>query len=315
MVYDLAIVGAGAAGLTAAIYAARKALKTVIISLDVGGQTNLAYHIENYPGFDTISGPELIKRFFDKVIKLGVEYIIAEVKDIKKSNEKFILELSDKQNIETKAVILALGKTPKKLGIPGEQEFFGRGVSNCVICDGPLYKNKIVAVVGGGNTAIEGVLYLSEIAKKVYLVHKREKFRADETSVTKLKEKLKEKKNIEVLMNYLPIEIKGKNKVESIIIENIMTKEKKVLEIDGIFIEIGFETKTEWLKKTIQLNEKGEIIVDKLCQTSQPGIFACGDCVDTPFKQIIISAGQGATAALQAYQWITKGKGPLVDWI
>jgi len=310
MPYDIAIVGAGAAGLTAAIYAARKALKTVIISLDVGGQASMTSHIENYPGFDSISGPELMKRFFDKVIKLGVEFIMAEVEGIEKSNEGFILKLSNGQDIEAKAVILAFGKVPRKLGVPGEDKFFGKGVSTCVTCDAPLYKDKVVAVVGGGNSAVEGALELSNIANKVYLVHRRDAFRADETTVAKLKDK----SNIELVLNSVVKEIKGSNKVESIVVENVKTKEQKEIKVDGVFIEIGFESKTEWLKDIVELDEKGQVIIDSLCQTSQQGIFAAGDCTNMPFKQIVISAGQGAIAALMAYQWLTGGKGAIVDW-
>lgn len=312
MQYDVAIVGGGAAGMTAAIYAARKALKTVLISLDIGGQSNMASHVENYPGFDLIKGPELMKRFFEKVIKLGVEFVIGEVKEIEKNNDIFVLKLSDGKNIEAKAIILAFGKIPRKLGVPGEQEFFGRGVSTCVTCDGPLYKGKIVAVVGGGNSAVEGALELSNIAKKVYLIHRRDAFVADETTLAKLKEK----NNVELVLNSIVKEIKGKNrsKVESIIVENVKTNKEREIKVDGVFIEIGFESKTEWLKGIVELDEKGQIKIDKLCRTSQPGIFAAGDCTDMPFKQIVISAGQGAIAALQAYQWLTKGKGALVDW-
>jgi thioredoxin reductase (NADPH) len=307
MAYDVAIVGAGVAGLTAAIYARRRELKTVVISIDVGGQTNLAGYIENYPGFDSIKGAELVKNFYQKAISLGAEFVFDEVKEIKKQKDVFRLKLS-KSRIEARTVILAIGKKPRKLGVKGEQEFLGKGVSTCSICDGPLYKGKVVAVVGGGNSAIDSALYLTEIVKKVYLIHRRNTFVADETSVNKLKSK----ENVEFLLNAVVKEIKGDKVVKAIVVEQ--ENKQKEIAVDGVFVEIGFEASTDWLKGLIELDEKGQIIINNLCQTSVPGIFAAGDCTNMPFKQVVISAGQGAIAALSAYQYLTKGKGILVDW-
>jgi len=310
MIYDLAIVGGGAAGLTAAIYARRKELKTVVISVDIGGQANFASFIENYPGFDNIKGMELMVKFYEKAKKLNTEFILDEVKKIEKKKDFFELELT-KGKVKSKAVILAIGKKPRKLDVKGEEEFFGKGVSTCAICDGPFYKNKIVAVVGGGNSAIDAALYLSKIAKKVYLIHRRNVFVADEASINELKKQ----KNVEFVLNAVVKEIKGDKQVNSIVVELVeQEKKQKEIFVDGVFVEIGFEAKTEWLKGFVELDERGQIIIDSLCKTSKEGVFAAGDCTYTPFKQIVISAAQGAIAALSAYQYLTKGKGSIVDW-
>jgi len=305
MIYDLAIIGGGAAGLTAAIYARRRELKTILITIDIGGQTNFAGVIENYPGFDNINGMELMKKFYEKAQKLNTEIVFDEVKKIEKKKEVFEIKLT-KGFIKARAIVLAIGKKPRKLEVKGEDEFFGKGVSICAICDGPLYKNKVVAVVGGGNSAVDSALYLSEIAKKVYLIHRRNVFVADESSLNKLKSK----KNVEFVLNAVVKEIKGDKAVKSLVIEQ--DNKQKEIYVDGVFVEIGFEAKTEWLKGFVELDEKGQIIIDNLCKTSIPGVFAAGDCTNLPFKQIVISAAQGAIAALSAYQYLKKERG--VDW-
>jgi len=307
MIYDLAIIGGGAAGLSAAIYARRKELKTILISIDIGGQANFAGIIENYPGFDNIRGTELMEKFYEKAQKLNTEIVFDEVKKIEKKKEVFEIKLT-KGAIKARAIILAIGKKPRKLEAKGEDEFFGKGVSTCAICDGPLYKNKVVAVVGGGNSAIDSALYLSEIAKKVYLIHRRNVFVADESSLNKLKSK----KNVEFVLNAVVKEIKGDKVVKSLVIEQ--DNKQKEIYVDGVFVEIGFEAKTEWLKGFVELDEKGQIVIDNLCRTSMPGVFAAGDCTNLPFKQIVISAAQGAIAALSAYQYLKKEKGAIVDW-
>lgn len=311
-IYDVVIIGAGIAGLTAAIYTRRKELDTLIISPEIGGQLNLASNIENYPGFNKIKGKDLIKNIFDKVVELGTEFIFSEVVKIEKKKKYFLIYLKNKDIIKAKTIILAFGKTPKKLGI-GEEKFIGKGISTCVICDAPLYKEKIVAVVGGGNSAIDAALELVNISKKVYLIHRRDSFRADEINI----KKLKEKKNVEFLLNTIIKQINPNSKkefVDSLLVENIKTKEQKIIKVDGVFLEIGFEMKSDWLKGFVELDEIGQVIINNLCQTSQSGVFAAGDCTNIPFKQAIISSAQGAIAALQAYQYLTKGKEVKVDW-
>ena len=308
--YDVIIVGAGAAGLTAAVYTCRKKLKTAIISIDVGGQTNLTSHIENYPGTGPMHGIELMKRFQDEAIGFGAELIMGKANKVEKINNSFRVGLANGEAYECKALILAYGKVPRGLGIEGEDKFLGRGVSTCVTCDAPLYKNRDVVVIGGGNSAVEGALELATIAKKVYLIHRRDSFRADEITV----EKLKNNTQIELVLNSIPLEVIGDKNVDGIAVENIVTKEKKELKADGIFIEIGYVVDTSFVQHLVKVNEKKEIIVDDKCNTSCPGIFAAGDITPVPYKQTVIAAGEGSKAALECYRWLTGGKGAILDW-
>lgn len=308
--HDVIIIGAGAAGMTAAIYTCRKKLKTVVLSIDVGGQTNLTSHIENYPGTGPMHGIELMRRFQDEAIGFGAEIIMGKAIKAEKTENGFKIGLANGEEYGCKALILAYGKVPKSLGIEGEEKFMGRGVSTCVTCDAPLYKNRDVSVIGGGNSAIEGALELATIARKVYLIHRRDSFRADEITV----EKLKNSPNIELVLNSVSTKVIGEKNVDGIEVENIMTKERKELKVDGIFIEIGYVVDTNFVQHLVKVNEKKEIIVDERGNTSHPGIFACGDITPVPFKQTVIAAGEGAKAALECYKWITGGKGAVLDW-
>lgn len=307
--YDLIIIGGGPAGLTAALYAGRKQLKTLVISMDIGGQTNLSHRIENYPGIEPMPGVELMQKFHEQATRFGAEIISGDVTNVCKKKQGFLVRTIDKE-YESKTVILAFGKVPRILGVLGEQKFIGRGVSTCVTCDAVFYKNKIVAVVGGGNSAIEGLVELSKIAKKVYLIHRREGFRADETSL----EKAKELKDVEFILNTTITEFKGDKFLKSVMIENVKTKEKKELKLDGVFLEIGFEVGVDPVKALVKTNKRGEIIVDKNCKTNCAGMFAAGDVTDIPYKQAVISAGDGAKAALEAHRFITGTEGISVDW-
>lgn len=296
--YDTIIIGAGAAGLTAALYTARRNLKTLILSKDIGGQTAVATEIENYPGvIDQPNGFELMQTFKKQAEKFGAEIKHEGVTEIKKNKDIFSVK-TDKNSYSAKTVILAFGLTPRELGVPGEDKLKGRGVAYCATCDGPLFKNKTVAVVGGGNSALDAADYLSGLAKKVYLIHRRDEFRAEAI----LQKKVKQAKNIELVLNSEIQEIKGSNKVESI----KLSSQDEEIQVDGVFIEIGYQAKTDWLKNLVKLNSKGEIITDENCRTSTPGIFAAGDVTDAPYKQIVISAGEGAKAALQAHKYIQQ---------
>jgi thioredoxin-disulfide reductase len=308
--YDVIIIGAGAAGLTAAVYTCRKKLKTAVLSMDIGGQTNLTNHIENYPGTGPMSGPELMQRFQNEAIGFGAEIIMGKANKVDKTEKGFKVHLANDEEYECKALILAYGKVPKSLGMENEEKFFGRGVSTCVTCDAPLYKNRDTVVIGGGNSAVEGALELSTIAKKVYLVHRRDTFRADEVTV----EKLKGQKNIELVLNSVSTKVIGDKNVDGMEVENINTKEKRVLKVDGIFIEIGYVVDTSFVSHLVKVNEKREIIVDERSNTSHPGIFAAGDITPVPYKQTVIAAGEGSKAALECYRWLTGGKGAVLDW-
>ncbi|MBW3018961.1 FAD-dependent oxidoreductase [Candidatus Woesearchaeota archaeon] len=298
--YDLIIVGAGSAGLTAAIYAGRKQLKTLLITgHNVGGETNSTNDIQNYPGYAG-PGPELMVKFHEQAKKWGAEQLESSVKRITKEAH-FIIELEDGTTLESKAVILCYGRIRRKLNIPGEEEFFGRGVSTCTTCDAPFYKNKTAGIVGGGNSAVEGTLELAGIADKVYLIHRRQGFRADEVTVQKARDNPK----IEFVLDSVLTEIKGQQFVEGVTVKNVNSEETREIKLDGIFLEIGWVTDTAMVEGLVETNPAGEIIVDKLCRTKTPGLYACGDLTDIPFKQTVISAGMGAIATLEAYRFVS----------
>lgn len=303
--YDIIIVGGGPAGITAGIYAIRRNLKTLIITKDFGGQVKIASKIENYPGFKEISGIELSERFKEQLERLNAELLIDEVIEIRKEDEKFIVRTLYGKEFISRSIILAIGREQKMLNVRGERRLLGRGVSYCFTCDGPLFKNKKVAVVGGGDSALRAVEFLSEIAEKVYLIHRRGSFGAEE----RLIESVKSKKNVTFLLNTVVKEIIGEKKVEGIRIENIKSRGEKVLEVDGIFIEIGRTVRKDLIEMLgLETNEKGEIIVDKHCRTNVEGVFAAGDCTDIPEKQIVIAAGMGAIAALSVCKYLKKFK-------
>ncbi|MBU4455481.1 FAD-dependent oxidoreductase, partial [Patescibacteria group bacterium] len=234
----------------------------------------------------------------------GVEIKSDEVKKIENKDNKFVLHTS-RDIYEARTVILAMGLSPRRLAIPGEEKLTGKGVSYCANCDGPFYKNKTAAVVGGGNSALDAAEILSKIAKKVYLIHRRDEFRGFEALV----DEVKARKNIELVLNSEPREVIGENKLEKIKVFNNKTKEEKDLEIDGLFVEIGRIANTDLVADLAKRNERGEIIVDEKCMTSCPGMFAAGDVTPVEFKQITIACGQGAIAALAAYQYLRLKQG------
>lgn len=311
--YDLIIVGAGAAGLSAGIYAGRREMKTLIISKDMGGQTAKAGTIENYPGFEHTDGYDLMEKFKEQAEKCGAEFVYDEVVEIKKENDNesyFNIKLASSQEYKAKTLLLCFGLTPRDLNIPGEQEFKTKGVTYCATCDAPLYKGKDVVVIGGGNSALDAVELLSKLANKVYLVHRNETFRAEKVLI----DRVKAAKNVEVFLYFEIKEIKGDQYVTSVAIED-KDNNKKDLAVSGVFIEIGFIAKTELLREIVDLNEKNEIITTKDCETSVPGLFAAGDITDIPYKQIVISAGEGVKAALQAYKYVQREHGRVgLDW-
>jgi len=309
--YDVIIVGAGPAGLTSAIYTSRRKLKTLVLSKGLSDQVSETPHIENYPGFDKIEGYKLIQNFEKQVRDFGVEIIFEEVVKITPKKNSFVVKTVSKKSYESKVLILAFGKIPRTLNIPGEKEFTGKGVSYCATCDAPLYKNKTVAVIGGGNAALDAVLLLSKIAKKVYLIHRRDEFRGFEAEV----EKVKKRKNIELVLSHIPVEFKGNKVIRSMIVESKKTNARKEVKLDGVFVEIGSEVKTDFVKDLVKLDKNGYIIVNSNCETSRPGVFAAGDVDNTPFKQIIVAAGEGAKAGLMSYNYLHGIKAEIIiDW-
>ncbi|MFA4820016.1 MAG: thioredoxin-disulfide reductase [Candidatus Aenigmatarchaeota archaeon] len=316
--YDVIIIGGGPAGLTSAIYTCRKNLKTLVITVDVGGQTLLTRHIENYPGYFSEtpgypSGPKLMQIFEAQAKHFGAEFVYGKVNKLEKSDRGFLVHLTNGEKYESKALILAYGKVPRSLDIPGEDKFIGRGVSTCSTCDAPIFKNKIAAVVGGGNSAVEAAELLASFATKVYLIHRRDAFRADEMTLNRIKSNPK----IEFVLNAIPTEIKGDKFVKSLVVENVNTKERREIELNGVFVEIGYIIDTGFVKEFVTINESNEIVVNNSGETDYPGIFAAGDLTNVPYKQTIISAGEGARTGLSAYNYIMKleGKtGAKLDW-
>jgi thioredoxin-disulfide reductase len=299
-ILDLVIIGIGPAGITAAIYAFRKNLDFLIVGSEKGGQVSKAFTIENYPGLSKISGLELTEKFFNHLKEFKIEPLIDEVVKIEKNEELFKVVLRSGEIFQARSILVASGRKPRTLGVPGEEEFLGKGVSYCVTCDGPLFKNKPVAVIGGGNSGFEAALYLKKICPEVFILERGEEVIADEENQKKAKEK-----NIEIILNAQVKEIKGKDLVEKLVYEDLKTKESKELEINGVFIEIGGLPAAAFLQNLVDYNQAGEIIVDlKTFQTKTPGLFAAGDVIDFPYKQIIIAAGQGASAALSVYNFL-----------
>ncbi|MFH1575782.1 MAG: FAD-dependent oxidoreductase [Candidatus Nealsonbacteria bacterium] len=303
-IYDLIIVGGGPAGMTAGIYAARQKLKTMLITKDFGGQmAKKAVNIENYPGFEEISGSELIARFKKHLKKLAVEIKEAAVKDIKKSQGIFNILTGDKKQFQSKTVIVASGADPRPLEVGDEKEFIGKGVSYCVSCDGPLYAGKTVAVIGGGNAGFEAALSLSNYAKKIYILESGDKIRAEKT----IQDKVKKIAKITIITQIVLQKIQGKNFVESVVYQEKKSKKPVTLSVQGIFVEIGSQPATSFVKDLVDFNEKDEIVVDpKTGMTSTPGLFTAGDVDDVPYKQIVIACGEGAKSAISVSIYLQK---------
>jgi len=307
--FDVLIIGGGPAGLSAAIYCGRKMLKTGVVAIEVGGQINAAFSVENYPGIETISGFDLMQNFSGQAEKFGVQFIDGKVVKVEKQEGGFKVFVAD-EVLESKALILAFGKTPKTLGVPGEDKYLGRGVSVCTTCDAAMFPNKTVAVVGGGNSAFEGVLELSKFAKKVFVIHRNEEFRADAVTV----EKVKAISKVEFLLNSAVTEVFGDKFLKEVEVQNLKTSEKKKMQLDGLFLEIGFIVDSSIVKGIVDLNAKNEIVINGLNETSCQGIFAAGDATSIPFKQVAVASGEGVKAALQCYSFLTGGKSTGMDW-
>lgn len=304
--YDLIIIGGGPAGMTAGIYASRLGMKTILITKDFGGQmAKKVVKIENYPGFEEISGQELIERMKNHLFKQKIETEIEEVVKVEKEKENFIVKTKSGKEFFSKTVIVASGGNPRPLLVPGEKEFLGKGVSYCAVCDGPLFKGKKVAVIGGGNAGFESAIYLAQIAEKVYILEYSDKPKADAEN----QERAFKTEKVELITNARLKEIRGKNFVEEVVFEDMKTKEEKILKVSGVFVEIGTLPATSFVKDLVDFNQRGEIIVEpETYQTKTPGLFAAGDCNAGKYKQIVTAAGEGAKAALAAYDYLQNLK-------
>jgi len=300
--YDLMIIGGGPAGLAASVYAARKRLETLLVSSDIGGQINWTMGIENYLGYQFIEGPELIDKFQTQVGQYPIDQKIGEkVSRLEKIEGGFeaINEAGDKY--QSKVVILATGKRSRKLNVPGEAELTGRGVTYCAICDGPIFSGQKVAVVGGGNSALEAALDMVKIAEHVDLVSL-----TPLTGDAVLVDKLKGAKNLNIFIEYQTEKIEGKDFVQGMVIKDLKSGQSKKLEVTGVFIEIGLVPNSEPVKGLIELNKWGEVPVSCYCETTMPGLYAAGDVTDVPEKQIVVAAGEGAKAGLQAHRYLQR---------
>lgn len=312
-IFDLIIIGAGPAGLTAGIYASRRKLKNLIITKDIGGQAATVPHIENYPGLAKIDGFQLTDNMKNQAANFGSEFKYEEVIKIGKKEDVFLVETVTGGQYKAQALILSFGVTPRNLEVPGEKEFTNKGVTYCANCDAPLYKDKVVAVIGGGNAALDAAEYLAKIAKKVYLIHRRDEFRGDEILV----DKIKKLKIIELVLDSTITKIMGDDFVKTIEIKNLKNQKTKDIAVDGVFIEIGHVVNAEAIKETVKLDEQSQIIIDDYGLTSENGVFAAGDVASGEYKQIIIAAGEGAKAALSAYKFLQHKlgkKGQARDW-
>ena len=303
-VYDVLIVGAGPAGLTAGVYCARKMLNTIIISENIGGQALESWAIENYMGYRMITGEDLMKKFEEQVRTLNMRLELDRIVSISKNDDVFTIRTISENTLKSKTLILAQGNRPKKLGVANEEQYLGRGLSICSTCDGPLYKGKRIAIVGGGNSAIQTAVEMSDIAQSARLIV-RSNIRADPVYVRMLESK----KNIAIQLNSQIIALHGNKFLNAITIRNESGEEQKI-DIDGVFVEIGWLPNTDILDGFVALNDKKEIIVDVNCHTSMAGVFAAGDVTSIKGKQIIIASGEGAKAALEAHEYLLKSVSP-----
>ncbi|MDD5083064.1 MAG: FAD-dependent oxidoreductase [Dehalococcoidales bacterium] len=302
MIYDLLIVGGGPAGLAASVYAARKRLQTLLVSVDIGGQVNWTMGVENYLGYQFIEGPELIDKFHQQISQFPIDQKIGHrIVRLEQTGGYFEAISESGDRYQSRAVVLATGKTSRRLDIPGETKFIGKGVSYCAICDGPVFSGRKVAVIGGGNSALAVALDMIKIAAYVDLISL-----TPLTGDTVLVDKLKEAKNLDIFIEHRAERIEGQRFVEGLVVKDLKSGQEVRLEVAGIFVEIGLVPNSELVKGLLELNENGEVPVTCACETTVPGLYAAGDVTDVPEKQILIAAGEGAKAALQAHRYLQR---------
>jgi len=307
--YDVVIVGAGPAGLTAAVYTARAGLKTLLMEKQFpGGQLALTDLVENYPGFpEGIVGWELVDLMQKQAIKFGAEIKTEEVIALKDGSASYLKTIETPGgDISSNAIIIATGASYRKLGVPGEDKFYGKGVSQCATCDGAFYKDKKVLVVGGGDTALQETIFLTRFCESIHLIHRRDRFRGTKILQDRV---LAAKDKITVHFTTQLLEIKGVEKVEAVLVKNQSTGDEKEIPVDGVFVFVGMDPTSGFIKGYVDIGESGYIITDEYMNTSHKGIFACGDVRQKNFRQIITACGEGATAAYSAQHYIESVKG------
>ncbi len=303
--YDVVILGGGPAGLSAAIYAARGQAKTAVIDISMfGGQPSNYLELENYPALGKIGGYDMMEKFEEHADMFNIDkYPMQEIEKVDLIADTKIIETKD-SIFETKTVIIATGAQARKLGIKGEKEFAGRGVSYCAVCDGAFYKDKTVAVVGGGNAAVEEGAYLTKFANKVYIIHRRDSLRADKI----VQQRAFNNDKVEFVFDTIPVEIKGSNNVEELVVKNVKTNEQTELKVDGVFPYIGFTPNVDYINAQLNQDDAGFIITDEYMQTSVKGVYAVGDVRNTPLRQVITAASDGAIAGCFATRYLDEIK-------
>ena len=300
--YDVLIVGAGTAGMTAGIYVQRAGKKALVLDeKGYGGQIVNTATVENYPGFVNISGTEFTERIHEQAVELGVDFKVEKVKNAKKKGEVFVVSTGDSQ-YEVKSVIIATGVKNRELEIPGEEKFKGSGVSFCATCDGNFFKGRDIAIIGGGNTALEDAEVMSGIANKVYLVHRRDEFRGDKLTV----KRLSVKDNVEFVLNSKPVEITGGFAVDGLKVENTEDGSQKTLKVDGIFVAVGQTPDNKAFEGLVKLDSAGYVDAGEDCVTSAEGIFVAGDCRTKKVRQLTTAASDGSVAAAGAVEYINR---------
>jgi thioredoxin reductase (NADPH) len=310
-IYDLIIIGGGPGGMSAGIYAMRAALKTVLIEKGLpGGQVAMSAEVENYPSYETIGGSELSEKFVQHAKSYGMEMITSEVTDLLPGLDYHRVHLDSGDVLTTHAVILATGGTPRKLNIPGEDEYYGKGISYCAVCDGFFFRDKTVVVVGGGDTAAEEGLYLAKLCRQVYLVHRRDQLRAGMI----LQQRVKAECKMEVIWNTVATAVKADaDGVTAVELKDVNTGQKKELATDGVFIFIGFDPNNQLVPAGTKMNADGYVVTDDKCETNTPGIYVIGDLREKYARQIVIAAADGATAALAAAHYVEAKKASAAD--
>jgi thioredoxin reductase (NADPH) len=309
-VYDVLIIGGGPAGLTAGIYTSRARLSTLLIEkLGIGGQASITDRIENYPGFiGGISGPELVHNMGEQAKSFGMRTVFGEVTRIEVSDESAIKKVfldDEPEPYQCLSLIIAAGHQQRKLGVPGEEEYTGKGVSYCATCDGAFFRDLSVAVVGGGNAALEEALFLTRFVKDVYVIHRRDRLRATKI----LQERAFGNSKVEFVFDSVLDEIFGRTTVDGVKVRNLKTGERKTLGVNGVFVFIGWIPGLSFLGNIVEKSEDGYVVVDKEMRTSGEGIFACGDCCKKNLRQIVAACGDGATAAFSAQHYVERIKG------